>query len=190
MSPGTVTDERGAMVRAWKRSVVLLGCMAGLQSARAQQFVVPQTLAVSNRDRIFPGLYEFSEAGAVVARVRDASATWYNPAGLALSERTTFNVSSAAYQLTKLGSDNAPAERPPLPTPPRRVITPQGGGATPPPPSFRGRPASSPSPALWASPSGRRSSSGTGCAWDWGSTTRPTGTPRCVSRATPARTPG
>ena len=42
------------MVRGWKRGVVLLGCMAGLQSARAQQFVVPQTLAVSNRDRISP----------------------------------------------------------------------------------------------------------------------------------------
>jgi len=98
------------MVRGWKQGVVLLGCMAGLQSARAQQFVVPQTLAVSNRDRIFPGLYEFSEAGAVVARVRDASATWYNPAGLALSERTTFNLSSAAYQLTMLGSGSARAD--------------------------------------------------------------------------------
>lgn len=110
MPSGTVTDERGAMARGWKRGVVLLGCMAGLQSARAQQFVIPQTLAVSNRDRIFPGLYEFSEAGAVVARVRDAPATWYNPAGLALSERTTFNLSSAAYQLTMIGSASAPAE--------------------------------------------------------------------------------
>jgi hypothetical protein len=42
------------MVRGWKRGVVLLVFMAGLQFARAQQFVLPQTLAVSNRDRPSP----------------------------------------------------------------------------------------------------------------------------------------
>src|SRR5262249_42451106 len=106
MVPGAVRDERGAMVRGWKLCWVLVGCVAGLQPARGQQFAVPQTLTVSNRDRIFPGLYEFSEAGAVVARVGDAPALWSTPAGLALSDRTTFSASSTGYQLTILGSTN------------------------------------------------------------------------------------
>jgi hypothetical protein len=94
------------MVRGWKLGWVLVVWTAGLQPAWAQSFVVPQSLAVGNRDRIFPGLYEFSEAGAVVARVRDSAAIWYNPAGLAVSERTTFSASSTGYQLTVLGSTN------------------------------------------------------------------------------------
>jgi long-subunit fatty acid transport protein len=64
--------------------------------------VVPPTVLVPNYDRVFPGLNEGLEAGAVVARARDAAAVFYNPAGLGLSHRSALNASAQGYQLTAL----------------------------------------------------------------------------------------
>jgi hypothetical protein len=62
--------------------------------------VVPPTVLVPNYDRVFPGLQEGLEGGAVIARARDASAVFYNPAGLALSKRSALNASAQGYQPT------------------------------------------------------------------------------------------
>ena len=62
--------------------------------------VVPPTVLVPNYDRVFPGLQEGLEGGAVIARSRDASAVFYNPAGLGLSTRSALNASAQGYQLT------------------------------------------------------------------------------------------
>jgi hypothetical protein len=71
--------------------------------ARAQQdFTVPPTLLVPNYDRVYPGLLEALEGGAFVARARQAPALFYNPAGIALAERTVLNASAQGYQLTTI----------------------------------------------------------------------------------------
>ena len=70
--------------------------------ARAQDFTVPPTLLVPNYDRVYPGLIEALEGGAFVARARQAPALFYNPAGIALVDRTVLNASAQGYQLTTL----------------------------------------------------------------------------------------
>jgi hypothetical protein len=70
--------------------------------ARAQDFTVPPTLLVPNYDRVYPGLIEALEGGAFVARARQAPALFYNPAGIALVERTVLNASAQGYQLTTI----------------------------------------------------------------------------------------
>jgi len=55
-----------------------------------------------NYDRIPVGQREALEAGAYIARTNDANANWYNPAGLALVERTAANLSASAYEGTSL----------------------------------------------------------------------------------------
>jgi hypothetical protein len=55
-----------------------------------------------NYERIPVGEREALEAGAFIARTGDANANWYNPAGLALAERTAANVSASAYEASVL----------------------------------------------------------------------------------------
>ena len=91
--------RRGAPAGWW----ALLLAIAAAGSARAQDFApLPPTLLLPNYDRVYPGLLEALEGGAFIARARNAPALFYNPAGIALTERTVLNASAQGYQLTTL----------------------------------------------------------------------------------------
>jgi len=61
---------------------------------------LPPGTAIPNYDRIRIGQNEAMEGNAYVARTGDAGSSWYNPAGLAKSERTQLNAGGNAYELT------------------------------------------------------------------------------------------
>ncbi|HEY3586634.1 MAG TPA: hypothetical protein VGK85_05770 [Myxococcaceae bacterium] len=86
--------------RWWLLGLIVL---AGPARAQLQDFSVPPTLLVPNYDRVYPGLLEALEGGAFVARARQAPALFYNPAGIALTDRTVLNASAQGYQLTTIG---------------------------------------------------------------------------------------
>jgi len=58
----------------------------------------PPSVAITNYERILVGEQEALEAGAFVARVSDTTASWYNPAGLALVENTGLGASATGYE--------------------------------------------------------------------------------------------
>jgi hypothetical protein len=77
--------------------------VAAATAARAQDTQLPPTLLLPNYDRVHPGLIEALEAGAFIARARNAPAVAYNPAGISVTDRTILNASAQGYQLTVLG---------------------------------------------------------------------------------------
>ena len=70
--------------------------------AQIADFTLPPSGILPNYDRVTIGQREGLEGGAFVARTDDAGAGWYNPAGLALSEKSGLNASSNAYELTTI----------------------------------------------------------------------------------------
>jgi long-subunit fatty acid transport protein len=74
--------------------------------ARAQTIgnpsVVPPSAILTNYDRVLIGQEEALESGAFVARVADSTAVWYNPAGLALVDRSVIGASATGYELNTL----------------------------------------------------------------------------------------
>ena len=96
-------NERKASVLSRALGLALLLGLGLPGTARAQQDItVPPSLILPNYDRVFPGLVEALEGGAFIARARNAPALFYNPAGIALTERTVLNASAQGYQLTAL----------------------------------------------------------------------------------------
>ena len=96
-SRGSFPDGR----RMGRRWLVLL--LLGATGVRAQEVRLPPTLLLPNYDRVYPGLIEALEAGAYIARARNAPAVAYNPAGIAATDRSVLNASAQGYQLTALG---------------------------------------------------------------------------------------
>jgi hypothetical protein len=82
---------------------------------------LPPGTAIPNYDRVRIGQNEGLEGNAYVARTGDAGSSWYNPAGLARSDRTQLNVGGNAYELTSfsiegLGTSNGRTRLAPIGT--------------------------------------------------------------------------
>jgi hypothetical protein len=65
---------------------------------------LPKALVFPNYDNILVGKEQALEGGAYIARASDASANFYNPAGLVQAEKAALNASSTGYVYTTLTS--------------------------------------------------------------------------------------
>lgn len=87
----------------WLAGFVALAAPLTSEALHAQgDFNLPPSGMVTNYDRVPIGQREGLEAGAYVARTDDAAAPWFNPAGLASSEKSALNGSSNAYEVTSI----------------------------------------------------------------------------------------
>jgi hypothetical protein len=85
-----------------RMTLVLFLSWTRVLAAQISDFTIPPSGILPNYDRVLIGQREGLEGGAFVARTDDAGAGWYNPAGLALSEKSGLNASSNAYELTTI----------------------------------------------------------------------------------------
>ena len=93
--------------------VVLLLLLRGLAAAQSAPspwpVQIPKALVFPNYDNVHPGKDQSLEGGAYIARVADASANFYNPAGLVQADAFSINASSAGWTFTSLSSESAGA---------------------------------------------------------------------------------
>jgi hypothetical protein len=78
--------------------IVALAVVLAPAAAHAQVLLPPSAI-VTNYDRILIGQEQALESGAYVARAADATAGWYNPAGLGLVQRSVIGASATGYEL-------------------------------------------------------------------------------------------
>jgi long-subunit fatty acid transport protein len=82
--------------------VLVLLTVPSFVAAQDVSVEVPSNTILPNYERVPLGQREAIEAGAYLVRAEDALACWYNPAGLAASERTQVSASSNAYEAVSL----------------------------------------------------------------------------------------
>lgn len=85
---------------------VLLASFALSASARAQTPVTfPPSITLPNYNRVPIGQMSSLEGGAFVARANDSSANWYNPAGLALADKSSLSANATLFESTSVTAD-------------------------------------------------------------------------------------
>ena len=67
----------------WLAAVVL--CTSAVTAAQSLPIPIPKGLIFPNYDNVLVGKDQALEGGSYIARADDASANYYNPAGLAVS---------------------------------------------------------------------------------------------------------
>jgi hypothetical protein len=95
---------RSARLRSpsWALAALLALSLTSQSDAQSTDVVLPPTLIVTNYDSILIGQDQSLESGAYVARADDASANWYNPAGLANVDRSIISAAGTGYVLSQL----------------------------------------------------------------------------------------
>src|SRR6266567_4203650 len=89
------------------RLPLLAAIILGLPHAALAQSVpipTPKNIILPNYDNVFVGPVEALEAGAYLARTGDATATFYNPAGLAAVDKSSLSASANGFSWTQLNS--------------------------------------------------------------------------------------
>jgi len=92
------------MTRRFAAGVLALWLPALAAAQGTVPIQLPKALVFPNYDNVLFGKDQALEGGAYIARAGDASANFYNPAGLVLSEKTSLNASSTGWVRTKLTS--------------------------------------------------------------------------------------
>jgi hypothetical protein len=87
-------------VRLAGTGALLLLATARAVGAQTGDFSIPAGSTLPNYDRVSIGHREGLEANAYLARTDDAAASWFNPAGLSLSEKSQLSASANAYEFT------------------------------------------------------------------------------------------
>lgn len=78
--------------------------LPGKAPAQPVPIPFPKNMVLPNYDNVFIGTVEALEAGAYLARTEDASASFYNPAGLAAAPKTSLSASANGFYWTQLTS--------------------------------------------------------------------------------------
>ncbi|HZZ85877.1 MAG TPA: hypothetical protein VFE30_15185 [Anaeromyxobacteraceae bacterium] len=84
-------------------ALLLVPCAALAQSL-AVPVPTPKNIILPNYDNVLIGQVQAVEAGAYLARVDDASAGFYNPAGLAAATQTAITASASGFVWSRLSS--------------------------------------------------------------------------------------
>ena len=99
------------MIRLAPLAGLLVLATARIAVAQTDDFSVPAGSVLPNYDRISIGQREGLEANAFLARADDAAASWFNPAGLSLSEKSQLSASANAYEFTGFALEGADFSR-------------------------------------------------------------------------------